>query len=94
LKNNKPELLSKGGNMNVGFFVHEDDEYEWLQAYLTRNKLQALLGDDWRDDYFIERCELPGIKAVHFVVYGILGRGVSSSTILDSLGKGFAGMSS
>jgi len=28
---------------------------------------------------------------VHFVVYGILGRGVSSSTILDSLGKGFAG---
>jgi len=80
----------KGGNMNVGFFVHEDDEYEWLQTYLTRSKLQALLGDDWRDDYFIERCELPGIKAVHFVVYGILGRGVSSSTILDSLGKGFA----
>jgi len=80
----------KGGNLNVGFFVHEDDEYEWLQSYLTRDRLQALLGGDWRDDYFIERCELPGIKAVHFVVYGILGRGVSSSTILDSLGKGFA----
>lgn len=53
--------------------------------------MQALLAGDWREHYFIERCEFPGILAIHFVVYGILGRGVSSSTILDSLGKGFAG---
>ena len=30
------------------------------------------------------------LRAVHFVVYGALGRGVSSSVRLDSLGKGFA----
>lgn len=78
----------------MGFFVQNSDEYEWLCTSLTRKKVKVLLGQDWRDDYFIERCEFPGILAVHFVVYGILGRGVSSSTILDSLGKGFAGESS
>lgn len=77
--------------MNVGFFVHQDDEYDWLKTVLTREKLKQMLGRDWKSDYFIERCELPGLLAVHFVVYGILGRGVSSATILDSLGKGFAG---
>lgn len=48
------------------------------------------MGDDWKEEYFLERVEFPGIYAVHFVVYGILGRGVSGSSRLDSLGKGFA----
>ncbi|UJR17215.1 hypothetical protein I4U23_004110 [Adineta vaga] len=80
----------KGGNVNIGLFVHEEDEYEWLRTYFTRERLQILIGEDWKDSYFIERVEMPHIYAVHFVVYGILGRGVSSSTSLDSLGKGFA----
>lgn len=79
----------KGGNVNLGLFVHEDDEFEWLKAYFTRSRLQALIGNDWKDDYYIERVEFPNIRAVHFVVYGILGRGTSSSPLLDSLGKGF-----
>lgn len=52
--------------------------------------MQELIGEDWRDDYWIERIEFGALKAVHFVVYGILGRGVSSSSRLDNLGKGFA----
>jgi hypothetical protein len=80
----------KGGNVNLGLFVHEADEYEWFRTYFTRERLQKLIGDDWKNSYFIERVEMPQIYAVHFVVYGILGRGVSSSVILDSLGKGFA----
>jgi hypothetical protein len=52
--------------------------------------MQELMGDTWEDWFYIERCEMPEIKAVHFVVYGPLGRGVSSSKILDALGKGFA----
>lgn len=80
----------KGANMNVGFFVHEEDEYEWLKSLLTMTLVVELLENDWQPHYFIERVELPGLKAVHFVVYGILGRGVSPSTILDNLGKGWA----
>ncbi|ODQ78900.1 hypothetical protein BABINDRAFT_39059 [Babjeviella inositovora NRRL Y-12698] len=80
----------KGANVNLGLYVHQDDEYEWLKSFATGKNLQYLIGEDWKDTYFIERVEMPNILAVHFVVYGILGRGVSSSTRLDSLGKAFA----
>ena len=56
---------------------------------MSRAKLQELMGEDWREDYFIERMEFPNILAVHFVIYGPLGRGVSSCRLLDALGKGF-----
>lgn len=80
----------KGANVNFGVYVHTDEEWEWLRSFMTRAKLQELMGGTWEDWFFIERSELPDIRAVHFVVYGPLGRGVSSSKILDSLGKGFA----
>lgn len=79
----------KGGNVNLGLFVHENDEYDWLRTYFTRDVMKSLIGEDWKDEYFIERVELPKIKAIHFVVYGILGRGVSSTPLVDNLGKGF-----
>jgi len=52
--------------------------------------MEELVGDDWKPEFYIERVEFVHLKAVHFVIYGILGRGVSSSSRLDSLGKAFA----
>ncbi|KUJ08285.1 DUF1446-domain-containing protein [Mollisia scopiformis] len=80
----------KGSNLNVGFFVHSARAWEWLRSFLSSSKMVQLMGDDWSDEYFLERVEFENIFAVHFVVYGILGRGVSGSTRLDSLGKAFA----
>ncbi|PYH86691.1 DUF1446-domain-containing protein [Aspergillus uvarum CBS 121591] len=80
----------KGSNLNLGIFVPDNSHWAWLQSYMTIERLRSLLGADWRDDFFIERVEFPRIQAVHFVVYGILGRGVSSSSRLDGFGKGFA----
>lgn len=84
----------KGANVNVGFTprapLNNDETWEWMRSFLTRTRIKELMGDDWRDWYHVERVEFPGIRAVHFVVYGALGRGVSSSAKLDSLGKGFA----
>ncbi|KAL4918183.1 hypothetical protein BDW62DRAFT_217692 [Aspergillus aurantiobrunneus] len=90
----------KGGNLNIGFFIpapsnQSGKEKEralasWLRQYLTMAQMCTLLGSDWRNEYFIERVEFPNIGAVHFVVYGILGRGVSSSSRLDGFGKGVA----
>lgn len=80
----------KGSNLNCGFFVRSEKAWEWLRSFLSSEKMIELMGEDWSEDYFLERVEFPNIFAVHFVVYGILGRGVSSSTRLDSLGKAFA----
>jgi len=80
----------KGSNLNCGIFVKDPGMWDWLRSYLSRERMKQLMGDDWSEEYFMERVEFPNIFAVHFVVYGILGRGVSGSTRLDCLGKGFA----
>ena len=80
----------KGSNLNVGIFVRSPHLWDWFRSYLSCENFIELLADDWREEYFVERVEFVELKAVHFVVYGILGRGVSGSTLLDSLGKGFA----
>ncbi|KAF5544600.1 DUF1446 domain-containing protein [Fusarium mexicanum] len=79
----------KGANLNFGLFVDTQAKWDWLHSYMSRAKVQELLGEDWRPEFSIERVEFPKIFAVHFVVYGILGRGVSSSKRLDGFGKGF-----
>lgn len=80
----------KGANINFGIFVHGLDEWDWLRSFMTKDQMRKLMGEDWRNLYHLERVEMSEIKAVHFVIYGPLGRGVSSSKLLDSLGKGFA----
>lgn len=80
----------KGGNINIGLFVQTAEQWEWFRAFMTCDRLHSLMGKDWKDWYFLERVEFANIYAVHFVVYGSLGRGVTSSNLLDNLGKGFA----
>jgi hypothetical protein len=80
----------KGANINFGIFVRKADHYPWLQTFMSRAKMQELMGVDWQEDFFVERMEFPNLMAVHFVIYGPLGRGVSSCRLLDALGKGFA----
>ncbi|OJJ75559.1 hypothetical protein ASPBRDRAFT_51300 [Aspergillus brasiliensis CBS 101740] len=79
----------KGGNLNCGLFVTKPKHWSWLRSYMTKDRMIELIGKDWNDSFFIERVEFPNIMAVHFVIYGILGRGVSSSSRLDGFGKGF-----
>lgn len=82
----------KGANINIGLFVPSGDEekWQWLRSFMTRERMKQLMGQDWQDWFYVERIEFIEIKAVHFVIYGPLGRGVSSSKLLDALGKGFA----
>lgn len=79
----------KGPNVNCGLFTDRAEVWEWLRSFLTLDKMKQLIGQDWKDEFRIERVEFPRLMAVHFVIYGILGRGVSSSTLLDNRGKGF-----
>lgn len=79
----------KGGNANFGCWVRDAAAYSWLQSFMTIPRLIALLGDDWSNKYRVERFEAPNLWAVHFVVYGILQEGVSSSSIIDGFAKSF-----
>lgn len=84
----------KANNCNIGFFVRHEDEYPWLQSFLTVSCLKELFGDDWSDDPAndterrVERCEFPNILAVHFRVLDFLDGGIASSSRIDGLGKG------
>lgn len=69
--------------------MRDADAYPWLQAFLTIPRLIVLLGDDWSPKYRVERFEAPNLLAVHFVVYGILQEGVSSSSVIDGFAKSF-----
>jgi hypothetical protein len=82
----------KGANVNIGFFMRDPSakHYSWLCSWLTKARMIELMGRDWKEEFYLERMEFRGIQAVHFVVYGVLGRGVSSCRLLDALGKGFA----
>ncbi|GME35320.1 uncharacterized protein BCR38DRAFT_363932 [Neofusicoccum parvum] len=79
----------KGSDCNVGFFVRNGDEWDWLRSVLTVDKIRELLaGDDTGKPIF--RFELPRIQAVHFLLKDHLDRGVSSSSTYDVLGKNLA----
>ncbi|MGN9842367.1 acyclic terpene utilization AtuA family protein [Nonomuraea sp. H19] len=75
----------KGGNANVGVWTDTEDRYAWLERHLTAAKLKELLPP--LAGHRIDRYELPGIKALNFVVHGLLGRGVAASPRMDPQAK-------
>jgi hypothetical protein len=77
----------KGGNANLGLWVHTDEQYAWLADYLTVERFQELLPDTAH--LVVSRYELPNIRALNFVVEGILGLGVAASVRNDPQAKGF-----
>ncbi|OBT39698.1 hypothetical protein VE00_09967 [Pseudogymnoascus sp. WSF 3629] len=79
----------KGSDANVGFFVRNADEWDWLRSILTVQQVQKMLGDDFEGSP-IMRFELPHIQAVHFLLKDHLDRGVASSSTYDVLGKNVA----
>ena len=75
----------KGGNANVGFWVRTMEQYRWIERYLTTARLHTLMPE--ADGLEIDRYELPNLLAINFVIYGLLGEGVSSSTRTDPQAK-------
>jgi len=76
----------KGGNANIGLWTESDAAYGWLSRGLTVEKLRELLPET--ADLRIDRHELPNIRALNFVVHGLLGEGVSAGTRQDPQAKG------
>lgn len=76
----------KGGNANVGLWTGTDQEYAWLRAYLTVERFREVLPE--AADLPVHRYELPNLRALNFVVVGLLGDGVASATRPDPQAKG------
>ncbi len=75
----------KGGNCNVGLWVSDPAHWEWLRTTLSSDGLRALMPE--AADLTLLRHEFPHLRAVHFVLQGLLGTGGSSSLRVDQIGK-------
>jgi len=76
----------KGGNANVGIWARDDAGYAWLERHLTAEAVQRLMPE--AADREVRRYELPNLRALNFVIVGLLGEGVASSTAFDPQAKG------
>jgi hypothetical protein len=75
----------KGGNANLGVWGRSAAGYRWLEAYLTVDRLRDLMSET--AGLVVERHAFPNIAALNFVIHGLLGDGVASSTRLDPQAK-------
>lgn len=76
----------KGGNANIGVWAQDDEAHAWLDGFLTAARLKQLLPD--LAPFEIQRHRLPNLRALNFIVVGLLGEGVASSTRMDRQAKG------
>ena len=76
----------KGGSANVGAWVRTGDHWRWLAHSLTVEKLRELLPET--ADLPVTRHVLPNLRAVNFVIEGILGQGVAYQARFDPQAKG------
>ncbi|KAH8911392.1 DUF1446-domain-containing protein [Coniochaeta sp. PMI_546] len=77
----------KASDCNVGFFVRRDDEWDWLRSLLTVDKIKELLGPQEYKGKPVDRFEIPGVRAVHFLLHDHLDRGYNACSNYDTLGK-------
>jgi Acyclic terpene utilisation family protein AtuA len=75
----------KGGDANLGVWARTDEAYGWLRGWLTSERVRGLLPET--ADLPIERYALPNLRAVNFVLRGLLGEGVAASTRFDPQAK-------
>ena len=76
----------KGGNANLGVFARSDDAWAWLDGFLSVDQLRRLLPET--EPLVVERHRLPAIRALNFVIRGLLEEGVAASTRQDAQAKG------
>ncbi|MDH3539717.1 MAG: DUF1446 domain-containing protein [Acidimicrobiia bacterium] len=75
----------KGGNANVGVWARSEPGHAWLVDFLTVAELRRLIPE--AAELEVRRYELPNLRALNFVIVGILGAGVASSTRSDPQAK-------
>ncbi|MFG2135422.1 acyclic terpene utilization AtuA family protein [Streptomyces sp. NPDC048650] len=75
----------KGGSANIGVWARTDRAWRWLAHSLTTDRLRELLPEC--ADLPVDRHLLPGLRALNFVVDGLLGEGVAAQARFDPQAK-------
>ncbi|MFF0363995.1 acyclic terpene utilization AtuA family protein [Streptomyces fungicidicus] len=75
----------KGGNANVGVWVRSDEAWRWLAHALTVERFRELIPE--ARELPVTRHVLPRLRALNFLVEGILGEGVAAQARFDPQAK-------
>ncbi len=75
----------KGGDANLGVFTRSDEAWAWLDTFLTVDRLRELLPEV--APLVVDRHRFPNLRALNFVVRGLLEEGVAASTRQDAQAK-------
>ncbi|MEV0638776.1 acyclic terpene utilization AtuA family protein [Streptomyces sp. NPDC050619] len=75
----------KGGNANVGVWARTEDAWRWLAHELTVDRFRQLVPES--SQLNVTRHTLPNLRALNFVVEGILGEGVAAQHRFDPQAK-------
>ncbi|MFI7003857.1 acyclic terpene utilization AtuA family protein [Nocardia sp. NPDC050175] len=76
----------KGGNANIGVWVRTDEQWRWLANTLTVERVKELLPET--ASLTVTRHVLPNLRAVNFIIEGLLGQGVAYQARFDPQAKG------
>jgi hypothetical protein len=75
----------KGGSANIGVWARSENVWPWLVSMLTVERLRELLPET--AELTIDRYVLPNLRAVNFVIDGLLGKGVAYNARFDPQAK-------
>lgn len=75
----------KGGDANIGLWARTDEGWRWLAHTLTLERFRELLPEAAL--LTVTRHLLPNLRAVNFVVHGLLGQGVGAQARFDPQAK-------
>jgi hypothetical protein len=75
----------KGGDANLGVWARSDVAWRWLAHMLTVDEVRRLLPETAQ--FPVDRHVFANLRALNFVIEGLLGEGVASSTRFDPQAK-------
>jgi hypothetical protein len=75
----------KGGDANLGVWARSEEAWRWLATTLTAEEFQRLLPET--ASLPVRRYVLPNLRALNFVVTGLLGEGVAAQARFDPQAK-------
>ena len=75
----------KGDGSNIGIFVHNREDYEFLLRVLTPEAVKQHFREICRGE--VERFEAENLLALNFILHDSLGGGGSESLKTDAQGK-------